>query len=104
MSRFMFSLNKELYFVPVLMILKCLKDVTDTELYRELMIGANDDPYRLTLFLFATQQGLFSLRSRHAYPKLDAGRSTEDGSFGLSPFIICRPSDPICIYLIFVPI
>ena len=46
MFRFMFSLNKELYFVPVLMILKCLKDVTDTELYRELMIGANDDPYR----------------------------------------------------------
>lgn len=45
-SRFMFSMDKELFFVPVVMLLKCLKDVTDAEVYRELMIGAGDDPYR----------------------------------------------------------
>ena len=45
-ARFMFSFNKELFFVPVLMILKCLKEVTDAEIFRELMVGADSDPYR----------------------------------------------------------
>merc|ERR1719431_1238580 len=44
--RFMFSVNKELFFVPVVLVLKCLKDVTDSELYSELMVGAGDDSYR----------------------------------------------------------
>ena len=45
-ARFMFAYNKELFFVPVVMILKCLKNVTDSEIFRELMVGSGDDPYR----------------------------------------------------------
>jgi DNA-directed RNA polymerase I subunit RPA2 len=45
-ARFMFAYNRELFFVPVIMLLKCIKDVTDAELYKELMVGAGDDPYR----------------------------------------------------------
>ena len=44
-AKFMFSLNKELYFVPVIMLLKCFKDVPDSYIYRRLMVGVGDDPY-----------------------------------------------------------
>merc|ERR1719244_1385562 len=44
-AKFMFSLNKELFFVPVMMILKCLRDVPDSYIYRRLMVGVGDDPY-----------------------------------------------------------
>merc|ERR550519_1241047 len=44
-AKFMFALNKELFFVPVVMILKCFKDVPDSFIYRRLMAGVGDDPY-----------------------------------------------------------
>ena len=44
-AKFMFALNKELFFVPVVMILKCLKDVSDSYIYRRLLVGVGDDPY-----------------------------------------------------------
>ena len=63
-ARYMFAFNKELYFVPVIMILKCLKDVTDSEIYRELMVGAFNDPYRsgvtINMLRELQEEGLFS--------------------------------------------
>merc|ERR1719209_71445 len=44
-AKYMFALNKELFFVPVMMILKCLKDVPDSYIFRRLMVGVGDDPY-----------------------------------------------------------
>jgi len=44
-AKYMFALNKELFFVPVMMILKCLADVPDSYIYRRLMVGVGDDPY-----------------------------------------------------------
>ena len=44
-AKFMFALNKELFFVPVMMLLKCFRDVTDSYIYRRLMVGVGDDPY-----------------------------------------------------------
>merc|ERR1719318_280797 len=44
-AKYMFALNKELFFVPVMMILKCMKDVPDSYIYRRLMVGVGDDPY-----------------------------------------------------------
>eukprot|EP00092_Neocalanus_flemingeri_P024162 GFUD01026209.1.p1 GENE.GFUD01026209.1~~GFUD01026209.1.p1 ORF type:complete len:1157 (+),score=299.03 GFUD01026209.1:56-3526(+) len=44
-AKYMFALNKELFFVPVILILKCLKDVPDSYIYRRLMVGVGDDPY-----------------------------------------------------------
>ena len=44
-AKYMFSLNKELFFVPVVMLLKCLKDVPDSYIFRRLMVGVGDDPY-----------------------------------------------------------
>ena len=44
-AKYMFSLNKELYFVPVIMLLKCFKDVPDSYIFRRLMVGVGDDPY-----------------------------------------------------------
>jgi len=62
--RFMFSLNKQLYFVPVLMILKALKDVSDSEIFRELMVGAGSDPYRrgmvVNMLRELQEEGLFN--------------------------------------------
>jgi len=45
-AMFMFSHSREMFFVPVIMLLKCLLEVTDAEIYRELMIGAGNDHYR----------------------------------------------------------
>ena len=44
-AKYMFSLNKELFFVPVLMMLKCFKDVPDSYIFRRLTVGVGDDPY-----------------------------------------------------------
>merc|ERR1719391_640963 len=44
-AKYMFALNKELFFVPVVMILKCFRDVSDSYIYRRLMVGVGDDPY-----------------------------------------------------------
>merc|ERR1719167_1753730 len=44
-AKYMFALNKELFFLPVVMLLKCLKDVSDSYIYRRLMVGVVDDPY-----------------------------------------------------------
>ena len=44
-AKYMFSVSKELYFVPVMMLLKCFKDVPDSYIYRRLMVGVGDDPY-----------------------------------------------------------
>merc|ERR1719209_2506905 len=44
-AKYMFALNKELFFLPVVMLLKCLKDVSDSYIYRRLMVGVGDDPY-----------------------------------------------------------
>merc|ERR1719193_1505313 len=39
------AMKKELFFLPVVMLLKCLKDVSDSYIYRRLMVGVVDDPY-----------------------------------------------------------
>ena len=44
-AKYMFALNKELFFVPVMMLLKCLKDVPDSYIYRRLMVGVGDNTY-----------------------------------------------------------
>merc|ERR1719153_470003 len=44
-AKYMFALNKELFFLPVVMLLKCLKEVSDSYIYRRLMVGVVDDPY-----------------------------------------------------------
>ena len=44
-AKYMFALNKELFFVPVVMLLKCFRDVSDSYIYRRLMVGVGDDPY-----------------------------------------------------------
>merc|ERR1719192_151950 len=44
-AKYMFALNKELFFLPVIMLLKCLKDVSDSYIYRRLMVGVGEDPY-----------------------------------------------------------
>merc|ERR550519_1744741 len=44
-AKYMFALNKELFFLPVMMLLKCLKDVSDSYIYRRLMVGVGEDPY-----------------------------------------------------------
>lgn len=44
-AKYMFALNKELFFVPVMMILKCFKNCSDSFIYRRLMVGVGDDPY-----------------------------------------------------------
>ena len=44
-AKYMFALNKELFFLPVMMLLKCLRDVSDSYIYRRLMVGVGEDPY-----------------------------------------------------------
>lgn len=41
----MFSYMKELFFMPLMMLLKALLEVTDQQVYRELVIGKEDDSF-----------------------------------------------------------
>jgi len=70
-ARFMFAYNKELFFVPVVMILKCLKNVTDSEIFRELMVGSGDDPYRrgviVNMLRELQEEGIFSRDQAREY-------------------------------------
>merc|ERR550519_2365039 len=63
-AKFMFALNKELFFVPVAMILKCLKNVSDSYIYKRLMVGAGDDPYYkgsvVNMLREVQEEGIFS--------------------------------------------
>merc|ERR550519_1862752 len=63
-AKYMFALNKELFFLPVMMLLKCLKDVSDSYIYKRLMVGAGDDPYYkgsvVNMLREVQEEGIFS--------------------------------------------
>ena len=40
-AKFMFNVGKELYFVPVIMLMKCLSDRSDADIYAQLIKGNN---------------------------------------------------------------
>lgn len=42
-AKFMFNVGKELFFVPVVMVLKCLVDKSDAEIYSHLVAGKLDE-------------------------------------------------------------
>lgn len=44
-AKFMFMHKKILYYVPLILILKCLMDVTDVYIYNALIAGCEDDLY-----------------------------------------------------------
>jgi len=63
--KFMFNVRKELYFVPVIMILKCLTDQSDKQIFDQLVAGTeeNDHYYRgclKTMIAEPQEEGLFS--------------------------------------------
>merc|ERR1719228_2781699 len=70
-AKFMFALNKELFFVPVVMILKCLKDVTDSYIYRRLLVGVGADPYYqgniVNMLRELQDEGLYSQEQAQVY-------------------------------------
>merc|ERR1719402_1232546 len=70
-AKYMFALNKELFFVPVIMILKCLKDVPDSYIYKRLMVGVGDDPYYkgniVNMLRELQDEGIFSQQQAKDY-------------------------------------
>ena len=44
-AKFMFNVGRELFFVPVIMILKCLSDRSDAYIYEQLCAGTNADDH-----------------------------------------------------------
>ena len=42
-TKFMFNVGKELYFVPVVMLMKCLTQRSDAEIYAQLVAGKRQD-------------------------------------------------------------
>merc|ERR550519_1445385 len=70
-AKYMFALNKELFFVPVMMILKCLKDVPDSYIFRRLMVGVGDDPYYkgniVNMLRELQDEGIFSQQQAKDY-------------------------------------
>lgn len=44
-AKFMFMHKKILYYVPLILMLKCLMDVTDVYIYNALIAGCEDDLY-----------------------------------------------------------
>lgn len=44
-AKFMFMHKKTLYYVPLILMLKCLIDVTDLYIYNALTTGCEDDLY-----------------------------------------------------------
>lgn len=44
-AKFMFMHKKILYYVPLILMLKCLMDVTDVYIYNALISGCEDDLY-----------------------------------------------------------
>lgn len=70
-AKFMFALNKELFFVPVVMILKCMKDVPDSYIYKRLMVGVGDDPYYkgniVNMLRELQDEGIFSQQQAKNY-------------------------------------
>lgn len=49
-AKFMFIYKKILYYVPLILMLKCLIDVTDVYIYNALIAGCEDDLYYKVLF------------------------------------------------------
>lgn len=70
-AKFMFALNKELFFVPVVMLLKCLVDVSDSALYRRLVVGVGEDPYYqgalVAMLRELQEEGLYSRQHAREY-------------------------------------
>jgi len=64
-AKFMFNVGKELYFVPVVMLMKCLTDRSDAEIYAQLIAGTDesDHYYRgclKTMLSEPQDEGLFT--------------------------------------------
>ena len=97
-AKFMFALNKELFFVPVVMILKCLKDVSDSYIYRRLLVGVGDDPYYqgniVNMLRELQDEGLYSQEQAQDY----IGRSFRPK---VGPLVPCWYTDrEVCIWLL----
>merc|ERR1719431_2473809 len=70
-AKYMFALNKELFFVPVVMLLKCLVEVSDSALYRRLLVGVGEDPYYqgalVAMLRELQEEGLYSRQHARDY-------------------------------------
>ena len=63
--KFMFNVGKELYFIPVIMILKCLTDQTDKQIFDQLVAGTEEEDHYYrgclkTMLSEPQEEGLFS--------------------------------------------
>ena len=63
--KFMFNVEKELYFIPVIMILKCLTDQSDKQIFDQLAAGTEENDYYYkgclkTMLAEPQEEGLFS--------------------------------------------
>ncbi|CAB4057057.1 DNA-directed RNA polymerase I subunit RPA2 [Lepeophtheirus salmonis] len=98
-AKYMFSFGRQLFFVPVIMILKCLTERTDADIYAHLIAGTSEDDhyYRSCLKEMLTEphaEGLFSPEQIRLY----IGKSFKDKLKDALPE--WTEDEDICKYLI----
>ena len=75
--KFMFNVKKELYFVPVIMILKCLTDQSDKQIFDQLIAGKKISFYNLkdTIFVIINLCGNETNLNIKFFPRYGRKRS-----------------------------